>query len=139
MTFWRATVCIAFQLKETTVFVMLIYEIHEAIILMIWSSQHRDVIVFMLFSTYERRNKRISRSFRIVCRLVTTTQFTNARSALARAVAKFSWMFGIVECMQQLTCVSFVRRWSEEGFTITISCKWKPLLTRRQLIVGITW
>lgn len=39
-------------LKETTVFVMLIYEIHEAIILMIWSSQHRDVIVFMLFSTY---------------------------------------------------------------------------------------
>lgn len=72
MTFWRATVCtcLYFQVEETVYNLMLIYDINEAGISMIWST-HRDVIVFILFSTHKRSNKGISRSLRIVCKLVT--------------------------------------------------------------------
>lgn len=74
MTFWRATVCtcLVFQVEETVYNLMLIYDINEAGISMIWSA-HRDVIVFILFNTHKRRNKGISRSLRIVCKLVTTS------------------------------------------------------------------
>lgn len=48
-----------FQVQETVCNLMLIYDINEAGISMIWST-HRDVIVFILFSTHKRRNKGIS-------------------------------------------------------------------------------